>query len=418
MAASLASAGGSTTVNIFTEENPQEPELVFGLSRLGYNVSACTITPVYAAGNFNGEFEVATVPEHVACTVRIFKGTTSSVDYMFFKEGAAPLLVESTKTLNEQSRNSSVFQRVVKFLVARHYYPDADMVMFYTAAPSFTSNTAAFGLRLFATLNVEVCCPSGTTAGVAFDSVEELIAAKNAVPEKAGNVSVRLSYDGSAVTIRGRLNKTAGRMDYDPNIGLFTGMMGAIHALSPATTFRIVDHGLDVAKIGMDNKFWYAVRGMDVTLDGFVAGESHLPEHYYKTVTGNEKTSTILFQHQSGLPALFHNHAGCQRSSVVAPDGKTHAVPKTITMPDIALFDAKAKTIYIVEGKDNSKVAAAQKQLDAIAPFEEFVLRHYPDFTCKRGLCVNMDTASKPALTYPVWFRLHADGSFVNTFNA
>ena len=406
-------------VSIFTEENPQEPEIIFGLSRLGYNVEACTIAPKYAAdGNFNGEFTVTTSPELVDCTVRIFKGTTSSVDYMFFKEGAVPLLVESTKTLNEQSRNSSVFQRVVKFLVARHYYPDADMVMFYTCAPAFTSNTAAFGLRLFATLNIAVCCPTGTTVGVAFSSLEDLVAAKNAVPEKVGNVSVRLSYDGTTLTIRGRLNKTNGRMDYDPNIGLFAGMMGAVHSLSPATAFRIVDHGLDVAKIGMDNKFWYAVRGMNVTLDGFVAGESRLPEHYYKTITGNEKTSTILFQHQSGLPALFHNHAGCQRSSVVAPDGSLHAVPKTITMPDIALLDTKAKTIYIVEGKDNSKVAAAQKQLDAIAPFEEFVLRQYPGFTCKRGLCVNMDTAAKPALTYPVWFRLHADGSFANTFNA
>ena len=103
-------------VSIFTEENPQEPEIIFGLSRLGYNVEACTIAPKYAAdGNFNGEFTVTTSPELVDCTVRIFKGTTSSVDYMFFKEGAVPLLVESTKTLNEQSRNSSVFQREINF---------------------------------------------------------------------------------------------------------------------------------------------------------------------------------------------------------------------------------------------------------------------------------------------------------------
>ena len=405
-------------VSIFTEENPQEQEIVFGLERLGYNVSACTITPIYESDRFNGEFGVTTSPEEVSCAVRIFKGTTSSVDYMFFKEGVVPLLVESTKTLNEQSRNSSVFQRVVKFLVARDYYPDADMVMFSTSTPEFTSNTAAFGLRLFATLAIDVCCPSGRNVGVAFECIEDIIAAKNAIPEKTGNSSIKLSYNGSVMTIRGRLDKTDGRMDYDPNIGMFAGIISAAHSLSPLSSFRIVDHGLDVTKIRMNNKFWYALLGMNVELDGFVADASHLPERYYNTVTGNEKTSTILFQHQSGLPAVFHNHAGCQRSSLTAPDGKTYAVPKTITMPDVALLDASARVVYIIEGKDNSKVMTAQKQLDAIGSFEEYVLRYYPGFTCKRGLCLNMDTDTMPSLRYPVWFRLYSDGRFTKTFDA
>jgi hypothetical protein len=410
--------GKTGRVSIYTEENPQEPELVFGLSRLGYNVKECSITPIYANGKFNGEFSVATMPEQVPCSVRIFKGTTSSVDYMFFKCGVRPLLVESTKTLNDDSRNSSVFQRMIKFLVARHYYPDADMVMFYTSSPEFKSNTAAFGLRLFASLGVSVCSPLGTTVGVPFESADALIESKNAIPEKAGNASIRLARSGTVVTIRGRLDKTEGRMDYDPNVGLFASMINAMHALSPQLSFRVVEHGLDIRKIRMDNKFWFAVRGIEVTLDGFVSGDSRLPDCYYRTVTGNEKTSTILFQHQSGLPVIFHNHAGCQRSSLLAPDGSAYPVPKTITMPDVALLDAHAKVVYIVEGKDNSKVAAAQKQLDAIGPFEELVLRHYPGFACRRGLCINMDTSTAATLSYPVWFRLYPDGTFAKTFDA
>lgn len=406
-------------VTILTEENPQEAEIVFGLSRLGYNVSSCTIEPIYAGELFKGQFKVITAPTTVSCSVRLFKGTTGSVDYLFLKPGKRPLLVESTKTLNEDSRNSFVYQRIIKFLVARHYYPTADMAMFYTSPPEFTTPTAVFGLRLYATLGVSVWSPAGITVGSPFTSPDELVEAKNSMVQKAGNVSVRLSREGSTVTIRGRLDKTEGRMDYDPNVGMFSAMIGAMHALSPKLSFHIVDHGLDIDKIRMNNKFWYANLGVSVTLDGFdVVEKSVLPSEYYKTVTGNEKTSTILFQHQSGLPTIFHNHAGCQRSSLVAPDGSAHSVPKTATMPDVALLDATAKVIYLVEGKDSSKVAAAQKQLDELTAFEEFVLGHYPGFTCRRGLCINVDNVSQVPLRYPVWFRLYSDGRHSKTFDA
>jgi len=416
---SATSSASSIDVIIYTEENPQEAEIVFGLSRLGYNVDFCTIKPVYTDGLFQGCFDVTTTPENVSCSVRLFKGTTGSADYLFLKSGHEPLLMESTKTLNGDSRNSFVYQRIIKFLVARHYYPTADKVMFYTAPPTFTTPTAMFGLRLFATLGIAVCSPTGTTVGTPFTSPDELISSKNAMKEKAGNVSVRLSREGSVVTIRGRLNKTEGRMDYDPNVGLFSAMMGAMHKLSPELSFRIIDHGLDIDKIRMNNKFWYASLGIPVEIDGFVAATaSVLPSVYFNTVTGNEKTSTILFQHQSGLSAAFHNHAGCQRSSITAPDKTTHAVPKTVTMPDVVLVNADTHTIYLVEGKDNSKVAAAQDQLDALGPFEELIGRYYPGFTCKRGLCINVDKESCVPLRYPVWFRLYSDGRFTKTFDA
>jgi hypothetical protein len=410
---------GSSRVAIYTEENPQEDEIIFGLSRLGYNVTSCSIQPLYTDGLFQGRFAVTTAPEVVPCSVRLFKGTTGSVDYLFLKPGRHPLLVESTKTLNGDSRNSFVYQRMIKFLVARHYYPDADKAMFYTSPPEFASDTAIFGLRLYATLGIAVCNPEGSTLGTPFASPDELINAKNAMTQKAGNVSVRLHREGSAVTLRGRLNKTEGRMDNDPNVGMFCAMIGALHTLDPRLSFTIVDHGLDLQKIRMNNKFWYANLGISVTIEGFTPTEpSVLPTEYFKTVTGNEKTSTILFQHQSGLTAVFHNHAGCQRSSLLAPDGSTHSIPKTITMPDVVLLDTAAKVLYLVEGKDNSKVAAAQDQLDALLPFEEFVLDQYTGFTCKRGLCINVDTESRVPLRYPVWFRLYSDGRFAKTLNA
>lgn len=406
-------------VEIYTEENPQEAEIVFGLSRLGYRVSSCTIEPLYSNGFFHGRFVVVTAPEAVCCSVRLFKGTTGSVDYLFLKSGSRPLLVESTKTLNDDSRNSFVYQRIIKFLVARHYYPNADMSMFYTSPPTFTTPTAEFGLRLHATLGISVCSPAGTIRGTPFTSPNEIVEAKNAMAQKAGNVSVRLRLENSVVTIRGRLDKTKGRMDYDPNVGMFSAIIGALYTLSPELSFHIVDHGLDVKKIGMNNKFWYANLGVPVTLDGFEPTESSiLPSEYFKTVTGNEKTSTILFQHQSGLPAIFHNHAGCQRSSVVAQDGSLHSVPKTVTMPDVGLVDASTRTIYLIEGKDNTKVAGAQDQLDALDLFEELVTRQYPGFVCKRGLCINVDAESTTPLRYPVWFRLYSDGRFTKTFEA
>jgi len=405
-------------MQVFTEENPQEAEIVAGLSRLGHTVTSCQIAPVYDGDVFHGVFAVKTSPEPVECNVQLFRGTTSSVDYLFIKPGHLPLLMESTKTLNADSRNSSVFQRIVKFLVATHYYPEADRVMFYTLPPTFTSKTAAFGLRLFATLGITVASPSGAVTGAPFTSAAELIADKNAIPERGNNVSVRLAREGSTVTIRGRLNKTRGRMDYDPNIGLFTAMIRAMDSLEPGLTYRVIDHGLAIDAIRMDNKFWYALRGIAVTLDGHVPGISCLPAQYLTQVVGTEKTSTILFQHHSGLRAVFHNHAGCQRSSLVAPDGTTYPVPKDITMPDVVLIDETSHTLYLTEGKDTSKLQKAQAQVDALGPFEALLARHYPEFICRRGLCLHMDTPKESLLRYPVWFRLFPDGRFANTLHA
>jgi len=404
-------------VKIFTEENPQEQEICTGLQILGYDVKTCTITPSYENNKFKGEFNVQTVPININCIIILFKGTTGSVDYMFFEEGKNALFMESTKTSDKDSRNSAIYQRLIKFPVAKIYYPNANYVMFYSEEPSFVSDTGKFGIKLFATIGVDIYTPNKKLDASPFTSIDDLIMAKNNMKQKAGNASVRITKSESLVTISGRLDKTNGRMDNDPNIGLICGMIVAMNSLDKTLTFRITDHRLDISKIQMNNKFWYSIMNINVEIDGFVKQKCEYPLTYYKEVKTGEKISTILFQHQTGLLTIFHNHAGCQRASLIGKDGKHYPIPKTTTMPDLVQCDNDKRIIYVTEGKNSSKIKNAEEQLKNLTEFESLIKLHYPEHTILKGLCLFIDNKFKNNSTFPVWFSLYESGIFSKTLN-
>jgi hypothetical protein len=294
------------------------------------------------------------------------------------------------------------------------------MVMYYTDDMSqHTSGTAAFGMSILATMGVEMWHPGGQMESAKFSTVEEVVTEKNKLASKcpSHSVPVTLAVEGKLITISGRLNKTNGMMNNDPNVGLMSGIVNAIHTIDPECRFKIVNHQLDVTRIGEKNKFWFGVKGVALEIDGFSGERAPLPATYYHEVRGGEKMSSILFQHQSGLPAAFHNHAGCQRSSILSLDGTCAAVPKNVTMPDVVLVDAVNKVVYITEGKDSSKIKNAQYQLDNLGLFMEICSKAYPDYTLKRGLCLYLD---KPVVNarYPVWFTLTPSGVFTKTLTA
>jgi len=206
------------------------------------------------------------------CNISLFSGTTSCVDYIcFVGENPIPLLLlESTKTDDNSSRNSAWYQRLTKFLVAKHYYPTAVYVMYYTGLISeHGSKSSVFGKMLMATNGIKIYDSNGQVPADSFRSVDELLLAKNSMGGPSHNTPVRISRNGNMVIIQGRLNKTKGRMDYDPNIGLMTGIISAIDSMEKGLNYMIENHGLDVYKIGMDNKFWFALDGINVTIQGF-----------------------------------------------------------------------------------------------------------------------------------------------------
>lgn len=406
--------------HILTEENPQEQELLQILNLLGYSdITSCKVIPSYNSdGSSSGKFILKTNTDLI-CEVCLFSGETASVDYIVVNNdtGREILFMESTQTTDKDSRNSAWFQRLTKFSVCSRICPGVRMVMYYTDDMSNSkSNSGEFGMRVLSTMGVEMWHPKGQIKTAKFTTIDELVSAKNKLAENSPshNVPVRLEISENMITISGRLNKTDGRMDYDPNIGLFLGIINAVYSLNSSYKFNITNHGLDVEKIGMRNKFWYGVHGIDVTILGFNHTKYDIPTKYYKLVSGSEKLSTILLQHQSGLPVAFHNHAGCQRSSFTSLNGNQTAVPKKVTMPDVVLIDYDKKTLYLVEGKKGSIAKSAQQQLDALDDFEKICSNAYPGFSFKRGLCLYIDK-NPTDIRYPVWFTLDPSGVFTKT---
>jgi hypothetical protein len=411
-----------TTFHILTEENPQPQEILQILLLLGYQAQSCNIAPIYEAdGTTLGKFRVVT-NTGIECDLQLFKGETSSVDYIIVdNETKKPiLLMESTQTTDKDSRNTAWNQRMTKFAVCRRMLPGVRMIMYYTDNMSqHTSGTATFGMSILATMGVEMWHPGGQMESKKFSTVEEVVEAKNRLASKcpSHSVPVTIARDGKLITISGRLNKTCGMMNNDPNIGLVTGIVNAIHMIDAECTFKIINHQLDVTKIREKNKFWFGVKGIALEIDGFNGERAPLPVVYYHEVKGGEKMSSILFQHHSGLPVAFHNHAGCQRSSIVSLNGTCAPVPKTVTMPDVVLVDTTNKVVYLTEGKDSSKIKSAQEQLDNLGPFMEICTKAYPGYTLKRGLCLYID---KPLTNtrYPVWFTLTPSGVCTKTLTA
>ena len=413
-------SSSNTSFHILTEENPQEQELLQILNLLGYtDVTSCKVNPAYNSdGSSSGKFILKTNTD-IICDVYLFSGETASVDYIVVDNntGRELLFMESTQTTDKDSRNSAWFQRLTKFSVCSRICPGVRMVMYYTDDMSnSTSGSGEFGMRVLSTMGVEMWHPGGHIETSKFTSIDELVSAKNKLAENSPshNVPVRLEISNNIITISGRLNKTAGRMDYDPNIGLFLGIINAIYSLNSSYKINITNHGLDIEKIGMKNKFWYGVHGIDVKISGFDNPIYNIPTKYYKIISGSEKLSTILLQHQSGLNAAFHNHAGCQRSSFTSLDGKQTSVPKKVTMPDVVLINHDKKILYLIEGKKGSSVKAAQDQLDALDDFEKICSNAYPGFKFERGLCIYIDKTPTD-IRYPIWFTLDPSGIFTKT---
>jgi len=104
---------------------------------------------------------------------------------------------------------------------------------------------------------------------------------------------------------------------------------------------------------------------------------------------------------------VFHNHAGCRKSlseglrgDVSHRSQEDYDARRGNSFPD-------TKTLIVAEGKDESKIDAAQKQLDNLDEFDRLLHTYYKDYTIKRGLVIHRDSKYKGVLRYPVWLTLN-----------
>ena len=164
------------TFTVLTEENPNIDEVKLMLSLEGVNIpdsiSNNFIIPNITSDSkgkkkFKGVWTLEV--DDLIITIKLFKGKTSSVDYMLFKgdvdlttgnAGEALVILESTKTSDNASRNTAVYQRITKFTTFDTMYPDFKgiKVMFWCNSiwKDKLTQTAMVGMRLMETLNINM----------------------------------------------------------------------------------------------------------------------------------------------------------------------------------------------------------------------------------------------------------------------
>ncbi len=432
-------AAARRVLTILTEENPQLNEISYILNRLGLCARAAKISAVCTGNKWNGEYTVLTAetPTPIFVTLYLVKGHGSFVDYVVYdhanpsaKTSTPVLLVESTKTDDSESRNTAINQRFTKFAVARLHFPNTPLVLYFNAEHKPKTPTSVFGRRLLSSFGVETVDLTGKNLlsdAPPFTSITELFASKNAIREKKGNVSVRLTELGDHLySITAKLAKGANlTISHDPNKGLVTGVASVVHSLDSAARFIVKEHGVDTTKLTRTaDKFWYANGRYDLRLEGSdltTLGCCKQGEYWTRDVQ-SEKASTILFQNlleEAGLWVIYHNHSSSARSFFLDSLGTPLAVPKTITIPDLVFLDRGRKRLFICEGKIKKDLGKGVQQLNNQTAFMEFTKKYYPEFAVERGLCLYVPSLTEIAelqseSPYPIWFALDSEGNFVH----
>lgn len=414
---------------ILTEENPQVPEVTYILKEIGLPHDNVTMELCLDGNKWinNCAWVILNHGQALPVTLRLFRGTGSSVDYIVKKEGEIIIGLESTKTTDKDSRNTSVNQRFTKFVVFKQMYKDAKMILYYNNKQNHTTDTGKLGLRMFKTQGVHVTDSTGRdllSDCPSFSTVDEILQAKNNIKEKKGNVSIKITkLADHTYGITARLSKGIGTsINSDPNIGCIVGLCATIYSLDSSASFVIQNHRVKLEGLTNKSKFWYANSSWPLKLEGSEVNSKGCksPENPYRENTMSESHSTILFEQlvkkKNNFKVLFHQHACSAKSSFILADGSEACVPKEITIPDIVFLDSTNKTVFVVEGKIMKDIKKGDAQLDNLKKFDEFVLSKYSGHTIKKGLCIYTEGKTLPATKYPVWFSLDSEGKFTMDF--
>lgn len=129
------------------------------------------ILPHIKDGVFQFVYEVEGLKVSKADTIFIktVSGNSSFLDFLLFKQERAPaegrnsdhliMAIEETKTSDDESRNTGVYQRGSKFVYITPYYQDVKLYMLYNdeleaRESKKPSDTSVFGTNILLTLGV------------------------------------------------------------------------------------------------------------------------------------------------------------------------------------------------------------------------------------------------------------------------
>lgn len=379
------------------------------------------IRPVFKNNVFQFRYEVEglKVSKADGIIIKTVSGSSSFLDFLLFRQecqpseagGDIPLMaIEETKTSDDESRNTGVYQRGSKFVFIDAYYPGVKLYMLYNEElcareSKKPSDTSIFGTNILLTLGVKILGKEIAHWFKPFKSVDDLIRFKSLMRKPpAGNVPIEIVKTCNSISVSGRLAKPAdaGNIGHDPNIGALAMISKCIRSLGWQEEIVITQHGVDQSYINSTrgrNKFLYICNLLGLTMEGLsLPSKVVLPDQYWHYEMSSEKMASILLHVQGeyvGLKEVYQNHAGCERGYFKNKSGRLITLPKKDThgvnlyLPDLVMWDENTNTIVLIEGKKLDTLKAGLEEIEYYDSIEnEYIRPNFPNCTIKRGVSI------------------------------
>lgn len=351
--------------------------------------------------------------------IKTVSGRSSFLDFLLFKQKNAPIegdknnnlimAIEETKTTDDESRNTGVYQRGSKFVYIKYYHPDVKLYMLYNVPKGIDENkepsdTSIFGTNILLTLNVKIIGKDINKWFKPFKTLDELIEFKsNMRKPPAGNVPIDITKYDSHIEVSGRLAKPkdAGNIGHDPNIGALSMISNCIRVLGWEKDIIITKHGVsqDYVSRNINNKFIYICDMLNLKLDNIEMPKTvTTPKKYWYYEKSSEKIASILLHVASvynGLYSVYENHAGCERGYFINKNSNLITLPKkdssgnNLFLPDVILYDKNDNIILLVEGKKFSTLEDGLKEIESYDSIEnEFIKPNFKNASILRCLSI------------------------------
>lgn len=368
---------------------------------------------------FSYTVEGITIKDIDQIKIKIVSGNSSFFDFLVFKQEDAPnenksknllMAIEETKTSDDESRNTGVYQRASKFVYIDAFYQNVPLYMLYNDELQISegkkpSDTNIFGTNLLLTLGVKIVGKDTSRWFKKFASIEDLIRFKAEMRQPPiGNVPIRISSFSDRIEISGRLDKpkNEGKIAHDPNQGAFSLISKGLRSLGWKGRIVITHHNITqdyINKTKGKNKFLYICSLLNIELDGITMPTNiSFPATYWHYEMRSEKMASILLHivgEYHGLRGIYQNHAGCERGYFKTKENRSLTIPKKdcngniLYIPDLILHDPVSKDIILIEGKKLSTLEAGLDEIENYDSIEaEFIKPSYPDCKIHRYISI------------------------------
>ena len=436
----------SKTLWILSEERPKIAAIGFVLEKFSKDqgiasfIDKLRVVPVHNKdGDFSFWYEVLgyKTPQVNRVLLKIISGNSSFVDFLVFfqeeepREGERPLfMVEETKTDDEESRNTGVFQRCSKFVYAELHYPNMDLNMYYNLQVeqrASQTDTNIFGTRCLRSLGVKI---GGKTVdeslNTPFKTLQEMIDFKSTMRRPpAGNVPIDITIVGKELHISGRLFKSGG-LAHDPNIGALSLIASTARKLGWKDKIVVTKHGLSQNHVQPRNKFVRIASALNIGLEGLEMPKSELEHPYWHYNVTGEKLATIFIhlvvENFTNGMSIFENHAGSEKGYFITPDKKYLALEKyvpgveprrSIDIPDLILLDIERKQVLNIEGKTFENMELGIRTLENYKDIERmYIKKYYPGFEIHRSV-VLYGSKNEQIESIQISFLLNQEGKMI-----